>query len=374
MKLTTQQKDLLKFYELKAEVLASDTEKPVGLCKNYYINKILKELNLNTTKNEKTHKQYLKTYERLLRHNENIEKNEVNLLLHKAKTKATYDLYRTSIKFGLINEIKDLQKKSDEQRKKKNIEEMKEITNKAFELAVLLKEQFEINIQKPSFKKNNSKKKTLKKLENINTIINGLTEKQQAKYTEQLLVYSLFGLRPAEFRQSVELKAVFEGKNYFIEAKIKGAKVNKQSGQDLRTCKVSIDFNNNLYKQFFKKILKCNFSNENYVITQSQKDYDSLSQIFYRKYKSDVSLYSFRHKVASDLKKSKIDDDTIAKFLGHRTDKSQVEYGNYQQGSNSNKSFFATATHKIKHTKNKDFTYIYNKNKALNNDKTFKPY
>lgn len=78
MKLTTQQKDLLKFYELKAEVLASDTEKPVGLCKNYYINKILKELNLNTTKNEKTHKQYLKTYERLLRHNENIEKNEVN--------------------------------------------------------------------------------------------------------------------------------------------------------------------------------------------------------------------------------------------------------------------------------------------------------
>ena len=371
MKLTTQQKDLLKFYELKAEVLASDTEKPVGLCKNYYINKILKELNLNTTKNEKTHKQYLKTYERLLRHNENIEKNEVNLLLHKAKTKATYDLYRTSIKFGLINEIKDLQKKSDEQRKKKNIEEMKEITNKAFELAVLLKEQFEINIQKPSFKKNNSKKKTLKKLENINTIINGLTEKQQAKYTEQLLVYSLFGLRPAEFRQSVELKAVFEGKNYFIEAKIKGAKVNKQSGQDLRTCKVSIDFNNNLYKQFFKKILKCNFSNENYVITQSQKDYDSLSQIFYRKYKSDVSLYSFRHKVASDLKKTGVDDDTIASFLGHRTDKSQVSYGNYQQSYSSNKSFSATATHKIKHTKNKDFTYIYNKNKA-NNDKPFR--
>lgn len=373
MKLTTQQKDLLKFYELKAEAIAIDSKKPIGLCKNYYINEILKELDLNTTKNKKTHEQYIKTYNRLLKQNENIKKNEVNLLLHKAKTKATYNLYRTSIKFGLINEIKDLQKKSDEQRKKKNIEEMKEITNKAFELAVLLKEQFEINIQKPSFKKNNSKKKTLKKLENIENIINGLTEKQQAKYTEQLLVYSLFGLRPAEFRQYVELKAVFEGENYFIEAKIKGAKVNKQSGQDLRTCKVSIDFNNNLYKQFFKKILKRNFSNKNYVITQSKQDYNSLSKIFFRKYKSDVSLYSFRHKVASDLKKSKIDDDTIAKFLGHRTDKSQASYGNYQQGSNSNKSFSATATNQIKHTKNRDFTYIYNKNNRLDN-KQLRPY
>ena len=43
MKLTTQQKDLLKFYELKAEVLASDSKKTIGLCKNYFINKFLKE-------------------------------------------------------------------------------------------------------------------------------------------------------------------------------------------------------------------------------------------------------------------------------------------------------------------------------------------
>lgn len=371
MKLTTQQKDLLKFYELKAEAIALNSKKPIGLCKNYYTNEILKELNLNTTKNEKTHKQYLKTYERLLRHNENIEQNEVNLLLHKAKTKATYDLYRTSIKFGLISEIKELQKKSDDARKQKNTDLMKKFTDEAFELAVTFKEQFDINIQKPDFKKNNSKKKTLKKLENIENIINGLNKKQQSKYTDQLLVYSLFGIRPAEFRQGIELKAFFEGRNYFIEAKIKGAKVNNQSGQELRTCKVSIDFDNNLYKQFFKKILKCNFSNKNYEITQNRKDYDSLSKIFYRKYKSNVSLYSFRHKVASDLKKAKVDDDTIAKFLGHRTDKSQVSYGSHQQGS-SNKSFSATATHEIKHTKNRDFTYIYNKNKVLNNDKPFR--
>lgn len=372
MKLTTQQKDLLEFYELKAEALALDTKKPLGLCKNYYINEILKELDLNTTKNKKTHEQYLKTYNRLLKQNENIKKNEVNLLLHKAKTKSTYDLYRSSIKFGLISEIKELQKKSDGARKQVNTDLMKKLTDDAFKLAVTFKEQFDINIQKPDLKKNNSKKKTLKKLENIENIINGLNKKQQAKYTEQLLVYSLFGLRPAEFRQNVELKAVYENDNYFIKATIKGAKVNKQAGQDLRTCKVSIDFNNNLYKQFFKKILKCNFSNENYVITQSQKDYDSLSQIFYRKYKGDVSLYSFRHKVASDLKKAKVNDDTIAKFLGHRTDKSQISYGNYQQSSSSNKSFSATATHEIKHTKNKDFTYIYNKNRILDNNKTFR--
>ncbi|WP_294912285.1 hypothetical protein [uncultured Gilliamella sp.] len=374
MKLTAQQKELFEFYELKAQALALDSKKPIGLCKNHYINEILEELNLNTTKNKKTYEQYLKTYKRLLKHNENIEKNEVNLLLHKAKTKATYDLYRTSIKFCLINEIKDLQKKSDEQRKKKNIEEMKEITNKAFELAVLLKEQFDINIQKPNFKKNNSKKKTLKKLENIENIINGLTEKQQAKYSEQLLVYSLFGLRPAELKKGIELKAVYENDNYFIEAKIWGAKVNKNAGQEERTCKTNIDFNNTLYKQFFLKILKQNVSGKKFEIVQTQQDYKALTQTLSRKYGKNVSLYSFRHKVASDLKKAKVDDDTIAKFLGHRTNKSQVNYGNYHQGSNSNKSFSATATHEIKHTKNKDFTYIYNKSRILNNNKTLKPY
>lgn len=374
MKLTTQQKELLKFYELKAEALASDTKKPIGLCKNHYINEILEELNLNTTKNKKTYEQYLKTYKRLLKHNKNIEKNEVNLLLHKATTKSTYDLYRTSVKFGLISEIKELQKKSDDARKQKNTDLMKKFTDEAFELAVTFKEQFEINIQKPDLTKNKSKRKTLRKLKNIEDIIDDLTEKQQAKYTEQLLVYSLFGIRPAEFKQGIELRVISENKTYFIEATIKGAKVNERAGQETRICKVSIDLNNNLYKQFFKKILKCNFSNKNYLITQSKQDYNSLSKIFFRKYKSGVSLYSFRHKVASDLKKSKIDDDTIAKFLGHRTDKSQVSYGNYQQSSNSNKSFSATATHEIKHTKNRDFTYIYNKSRILNNNKTLKPY
>lgn len=160
-------------------------------------------------------------------------------------------------------------------------------------------------------------------------------------------------------------------KKYYIEATICGAKVNDYAGQELRTCKVSIDFESDLYKQFFIKIVRSNFSGKKYEIKQSEKDYNSLTKIFYRKYKSNVSLYSFRHKVASDLKKNKVDDETIAKFLGHRTDKSQVEYGNYQYGSR-NKSFSATATHKIKHTKNKDFTYIYNKNKALNNDKPFR--
>ena len=373
MELTKQQKDLLEFYELKAEVLALDSKRPLGLCKNYYINEILDELDLHTTKNEKTYKQYLNTYKRLLKNN-NIEKNEVNLLLHKAKTIACYDLYKASLKFGLISEIKELQKKSDEARKQNNYELMKKLTDDAFKLAVVFKEQFYINIQKPKLNKNNSKKKTLKKLENIEKIINELSEKQKNKYTEQLLVYSLFGLRPAEFKNGIELKAIKDiDKKYYIEATICGAKVNDYAGQELRTCKVSIDFESDLYKQFFIKIVRSNFSGKKYEIKQSEKDYNSLTKIFYRKYKSDVSLYSFRHKVASDLKKAKVDDDTIAKFLGHRTDKSQVSYGSHQQGS-SNKSFSATATHEIKHTKNRDFTYIYNKNRILDNNKTFRPY
>lgn len=372
MKLTTQQKELFEFYELKAEALALDSKKPIGLCKNHFINLILSELNLNTTKNPKTYEQYLKTYERLLKQNENIEKNEVNLLLHKATTKSNYDLYRTSIKFGLIREIKDLQRRSDEARKQKNVEEMTKLTNEAFKLAVVFKEQFDINIQKPLLNKNNSKRKTLRKLKSIEDIINGLSEKQQKKFTDQLLVYSLFGLRPAELKKGIELKAVYENDNYFIEAKIWGAKVNKNAGQEERTCKTNIDFNNTLYKQFFLKILKQNVSGKKFEIVQSQRDYKALTQTLNRKYSNDVSLYSFRHKLASDLKKSKIDDDTIAKFLGHRTDKSQTNYGTHQQGA-IKKIIEATATNQIKHTKNRDFTYIYNKNNRLDN-KQLRPY
>lgn len=359
MELTLIQNNLKSEYLDEIEQTAKSKNLAVGICKNNKINEIVNDLNEHITNNKNTYKTYLNVYSRLINANKQVKKSEINLLLHKAKTKPTYDLYRTSIKYGLINEIKELQKKSDYARKQKNTNEMIELTNQAFDLAIILKDNFELNKERIIYEKVNSKRKTLDKMPKLEDILKNMDENCVKKYKDILIVYDLFGLRPAEFRKGVSLKLTndLNGESV-IQATIKGAKIGKFSGQDTRICTTTIDRNSELYNEFFKNVIRHQLKNDGvYEIKQDEKTYKSLSKFFYRKYGTDVSLYSFRHKVASDLKRSKTDEDTIAAYLGHRVDKSQTYYGNYQKGSSGNRKFEATATNKIKHTKNYDFNF-----------------
>ena len=119
MELTLIQNNLKNEYLNEIEQTAKTKNVAVGVCKNNKINEIVNDLNEHYTQNKRTFETYLNIYNRLINANKSIKKSEINLLLHKAKTKSCYDLYRTSIKFGLINEIKELQKKSDYARKPK---------------------------------------------------------------------------------------------------------------------------------------------------------------------------------------------------------------------------------------------------------------
>ncbi|OCG11953.1 hypothetical protein A9G24_02000 [Gilliamella sp. App6-5] len=369
MKLTLLQNKLKNEYLSEIEQQAKLENIAIGACKNKKINEILNELNEHYTSNKATYETYLKVYNRLINNNKNVEKSEINLLLHKAKTRATYDLYRTSLKFGLINEIKELQKKSDYARKNKKTNEMIELTNKAFDLAIVLKDNFELNKESIIFERVNSKRKTLNKMPKLKNILKNMDKVCVKKYKDILMVYDLFGLRPAEFKKGVSLKLKQDenGENV-IEATISGAKIGKHSGQDVRICTTTLEKDNELHQEFYKNVFRQQLRNGGvYKIEQNEKTYKSLSKFFYRKYGTAVSLYSFRHKVASDLKRSKTDEDTIAAFLGHRVDKSQTYYGNYQKGGSGGRKFEATATHKIKHTKNYNFDFNYNNsNSAIN--------
>lgn len=366
MELTLIQNNLKNEYLNEIEQTAKTKNVAVGVCKNNKINEIVNDLNEHYTQNKRTFETYLNIYKRLVNSDKSIKKSEINLLLHKAKTKACYDLYRTSLKFGLINEIKELQKKSDYARKNKKTNEMIELTNQAFDLAIILKDNFDLNKEKIIFESTNSKRKTLKKMPDLTNILKNMNENCIEKYKDILIVYDLFGLRPAEFKKGVSLKLTKDenGENV-IEATIKGAKIGKFTGQDTRICTTTIDKNNELHNEFLKNVIRQQLRNDGvYEIKQDEKTCKSLSKFFYRKYGTNVSLYSFRHKVASDLKQAKTDEDTIAAFLGHRVDKSQVYYGNYQKGSGGNRKFEATATNKIKHTKNYDFNF----NNTINNN------
>lgn len=59
--------------------------------------------------------------------------------------------------------------------------------------------------------------------------------------------------------------------------------------------------------------------------------YNGLRQYLYINH-SGFSLYTLRHRVASELKKSGFDEVTIAGFLGHRTTRSQEHYGYARSG------------------------------------------
>ena len=240
----------------------------------------------------------------------------------------------------------------------KNTNEMIGLTNQAFDLAIILKDNFDLNKEKIIFERTNSKRKTLNKMPDLSNILKNMNENCIEKYKDILIVYDLFGLRPAEFKKGVKLRLIKdENGESVIEATIKGAKIGKYTGQDTRICTTTINKNNELHNEFLKNVIRQQLRNDGvYEIKQDEKTCKSLSKFFYRKYGSDVSLYSFRHKVASDLKQAKTDEDTIAAFLGHRVDKSQLYYGNYQKGC-GNRKFEATAINKIKHTKNYDFNF-----------------
>ncbi|WP_217427818.1 hypothetical protein, partial [Serratia marcescens] len=62
------------------------------------------------------------------------------------------------------------------------------------------------------------------------------------------------------------------------------------------------------------------------------KDYDGLRKYLNRHHKG-TSLYTYRHKVASNLKATGASKRQIAEFLGHRTTESQQHYGYSRSGS-----------------------------------------
>ncbi|MDR9944483.1 hypothetical protein KBU53_26045, partial [Enterobacter hormaechei subsp. xiangfangensis] len=67
------------------------------------------------------------------------------------------------------------------------------------------------------------------------------------------------------------------------------------------------------------------------VVTQKKKDYESLRK-YINRHHPGTSLYTYSHKVASDLKASVLQKRQIAEFQGHRTTDSQQYYGNTRSG------------------------------------------
>lgn len=289
----------------------------------------LKEINLEVKK--ETAEQYRDLVRAKLNKNPNAE---LNSFLLECKTKNSFDKTRTALRFCITEKIKELRKESDIARRAGDKELMQSKTKEAYQMFYTFKKDFlsdeKIVWGDISYKKNQSasKKKTMNSVSTIKAVFEDLKTKPDLfdKYGMALAISSLTGCRPSELIKGISLE--LQGQQMHIS--ISGAKVGKDRGQDER--KISFDMtkfkSNEPMNYILSKFLP---GNNLYDYQLDRKDYNSLRQYLHNNHKG-FSLYTLRHRVASDLKKEGFDPVNLAAFLGHRTTRSQENYGYARSG------------------------------------------
>lgn len=331
------------FEELEAE--ANKTGKNIGILMYNYTKGITEKLQHNPS--EETKKQYREIFDRLVKKN---PKTPLEIILYRsAQSRATFDLYRSAMRYCITEEIRNLLKESDQARRSKNFDEMREKTILAFKKSIVFEDKF-LSVNKIVFedvkgrddykKKKNSKKKVLKKAVSYNEIFEKLSSKQKAKYGLALPIFGMSGVRPAELKKGVIMTA----KNGEITFTIRGAKISKDRGQEIRLCRCSIN-KNLLADNVLYKIIESS-GQKGLLYKLEQADYKALSKYLNRNF-PDMSAYVFRHQVASNLKANKMSKIKIAQYLGHRSDKSQSAYG-YVQNHRDGRTYNANAVAPVK--------------------------
>lgn len=289
----------------------------------------LKEINLEVKK--ETAEQYRNLVQAKLNKNPNAE---LNSFLLECKTKNSFDKTRTALRFCITEKIKELRKESDIARRAGDKELMQSKTKEAYQMFYTFKKDFlsdeKIVWGDISYKKNQSasKKKTMNSVSTIKAVFEDLKTKPDLfdKYGMALAISSLTGCRPSELMKGISLE--LQGQQMHIS--ISGAKVGKDRGQDER--KISFDMTKFKSNEPMNYILsKFLLGNNLYDYQLDRKDYNSLRQYLHNNHRG-FSLYTLRHRVASDLKKEGFDPVNLAAFLGHRTTRSQENYGYARSG------------------------------------------
>lgn len=330
----------------EAEDIAKNSGKPAGIVIDGWCREILAKI--HSAPSEASQEQYRKLYKSKNENPANRERSNQSILLD-CKTKASFDKTRSAFRFCIAEEITELRKQADRARRQKNFEEMKKFTYEAYIKAYFFDKEFlsedriifEDVKSLPGYKKTSkSKKRNLSKAPNSDQILE-IIEGDEKLYNRHALAFSVistFGIRPAELKKGVTL--TYEDNK--IIALVEGAKVGKDKGQEFRRLAVEIDINNRAEQILFDHIKENSGALQ---VFQEKKDYNHIRK-FLNGIPGKPSLYTYRHKVASDLKKSGYKKDEIAKFLGHRTTKSQKYYGFARSGNL--KGLEADCTNEIK--------------------------
>lgn len=317
-----EKKDLEKIYS-ESEIKAKKMGTQPGVVLEMAMKEMMKNINMDVNKD--TADQYRKLFKSKI---ENSKSNDLVTGLLECGTRNSFDKTRSAFRFCICEKIQQLRKEADNARRIKDYDTMKAKTKEAFELSFIFDKDFlsENRIQwndiSHNKKESASKRKTMKNADTIDDIFKRLKNNQSTydRYAGFLSICSITGCRPAEILKGVEIVRKYEDG---ISFKILGAKVGNDRGQSERTLHFDLSkYNDSEQMNFILSQLKDN----KFTYKADQKLYNSLRQYLYTQHRT-FSLYTLRHRVASDLKASGADDFTIAAFLGHRVTQSQEFYG-----------------------------------------------
>ncbi|EEI2597433.1 site-specific integrase [Salmonella enterica] len=344
MELTKKQKQIAETRLMIAHQQSIDS----GTFIDIQIDKMIKGIigQVKTNAKDESKEQYRKLYRSTIERHPDASFHE---LLMQAGTASSFDKRRTAFRFCLVEEIQELRRKAEKAMRSKDYDTGKKLTQDAFKLAIKFEDEFlsdnrilfnDVKSQEGFKKVSFSKKKGLKKAPDPDVVLNGLELKKDLynRHSLAFAVISTFGIRPAEMQKGVKLTF----KDGMIYALVKGAKVSDDKGHKHRAVGSSVRDGNKCDQVIMEAIYN---NNGEVLATQTKRDYDSLRKYFNNHY-NGTSLYTYRHQVASDLKKAGVSKTQIAEVMGHRTTESQVHYG-YARSSRGGRSMVAKGSNEV---------------------------
>lgn len=322
-----------KFYERQSIA----TGRPWTLEADKYTRKVLNDCPARTLKSE-TANEYRKIYKRL--------SAEGVTAWEKCSSVQHWNKLRTACRWTMADDIRAFRKLSEVARKLEDIATAQHYTTEAWKLAVALDDQF-LGVGYPTWSDklrwmkcnglqpvNKSKRNTTAPSVDVAPAV--LMDRRHRgtqlleRHTERLAVLALTGCRPSELMKGVLVRLLRDknGQPKGVGIEISGAKVDDQRGHEKRRLAFLLD---GVVVRALSEL--CLERGGRFTLGTTNADYRSLNRLLSV---HDMSCYTFRHALGSDLKASIADGQTTpeqaAKAMGHRSTQSLLSYGTTHSG------------------------------------------
>jgi integrase len=295
------------------------------------------------------------------RMNKSVNFNSIVLVAKETQSIRTWHKRRAAMLYYFINLMEiNLNIQNEMQRTHRGSDEWLVIVAKIKRITGILAK---IENEPPIHLKDRKPKKSkMRELRDLPNDWREIVIARMPSYQPQILTLAITGCRPCEIVKGIEW-SIIDG---MLIAEIKGAKLGKHSGQEIRVLAYKI--NSPLVKSLAKIIIE-NGGACTIVLKSAANLTHSIRTAARRafpKLKKSITCYSFRHQCAADLKANALlsgnSDEAqlqISAALGHAASQTKGQYGQAKQTRSGGAiPVKVTATRIVKQKVKTDFTNI----------------